>query len=31
MVEARIGSKVELEILRDEKLVTLNVVPVELA
>jgi len=31
MVEARIGSKLELEILRGDHLITLNVVPVELA
>jgi S1-C subfamily serine protease len=30
MVEARIGSKLELEILRDDHFITLNVVPVEL-
>jgi len=31
MVEARIGSKVALNVLRHEKLITLEVVPVELA
>jgi S1-C subfamily serine protease len=31
MVEARIGSKVALEVLRGDHLITLNVVPVELA
>ncbi len=31
MVEAHIGAKVQLSILRDEKLITLEVVPVELA
>ncbi|GAC1474174.1 MAG: trypsin-like peptidase domain-containing protein [Candidatus Dormibacteraceae bacterium] len=31
MVEARIGSKLALEILRGDRLITLNVVPVELA
>jgi S1-C subfamily serine protease len=30
MVEARIGSKLELEILRGDHFITLNVVPVEL-
>jgi S1-C subfamily serine protease len=31
MVEARIGSKLALEVLRGEKLITLDVIPVELA
>ena len=31
MVEAHIGAKVQLSVLRDEKLITLEVVPVELA
>jgi hypothetical protein len=31
MVEARIGSKLALSILRGDKIVTLEVVPVELA
>ena len=31
MVEARIGSKLTLEILRGDKLIKLDVVPIELA